>query len=182
MSQIRRAFTEDVGSNPLQFEYIKFPIEKVTENTKREMGITDEFIDEILAIQKDEVYAFSILALLYPNLDYKNNNFHKDHLHPETAFKSLDKETQEKFEWKTYNSILNLQMLDANENMSKQGVDLLGWVRVQTTNGDLNKFLDDHLIPNQPDKSDNGLLLVDFPTFIQNRKIILTNKLKMLLN
>ena len=182
LSQIRRAFTEDVGSNPLQFECIKFPIEKITENTKREMGITDEFIDEILAIQKDEVYAFSILALLYPNLDYKNNNFHKDHLHPETAFKSLDKETQEKFEWKTYNSILNLQMLDANENMSKQGVDLLDWVRGQTINGDLNKFLDDHLIPNQPDKSDNGLLLVDFPTFIQNRKIILANKLKMLLN
>ena len=24
-------------------------------------------------------YAFSILSILYPNLDYKNNNFHKDH-------------------------------------------------------------------------------------------------------
>jgi len=182
LSQIRRAFTENVGSTPLQFECNKFPIEKITENTKREMGITDEFIDEILAIQKDEVYAFSILALLYPNLDYKNNNFHKDHLHPETAFKSLDRDTQEKFEWKTYNSILNLQMLDANENMSKQGADLLDWVRRQSTNGDLNKFLDDHLIPNQPDKSDNGLQLIDFPNFIQSRKLILTNKLKMLLN
>ena len=27
------------------------------------------------------------MALLAPNLDYKNGDFNKDHLHPESAFK-----------------------------------------------------------------------------------------------
>jgi hypothetical protein len=146
------------------------------------MGVSDEFISEILMIQKDDIYAFSILALLYPNLDYKNNNFHKDHLHPETAFKSMDKETQVKFDWKTYNSILNLQMLDANENMSKNGKDLSSWVKSQTVSRDLNNFLDDRLIPNEIDKPDNGLRLEEFPNFIQKRKVILSNKIRMLLS
>jgi hypothetical protein len=93
----------------------------------------------------------------------------------------MDKEIQEKFDWKTYNSILNLQMLDADENMSKNGEDLLSWVKGQTKNRDLNKFLDDHLIPNQSDKPDNGLRLEDFPSFVQNRKVILAGRLKALL-
>jgi uncharacterized protein with ParB-like and HNH nuclease domain len=181
LSQIRRAFTDDVVKDPIQLNYSEFPIEKITENTKREMGISDEFISEILSIQKDDIYAFSILALLYPNLDYKNNNFHKDHLHPETAFKSLSKENQVNFDWKIYNSILNLQMLDANENMSKNGKDLLNWVKSQTLNRDLNKFLEDRLIPNEINCPDNGLRLGDFPVFIQKRKLILENHLKMLL-
>ena len=182
LSQIRRAFTEDVVTNPLQLDCNEFPIGKITENTKREMGVSDEFISEILMIQKDDIYAFSILALLYPNLDYKNNNFHKDHLHPETAFKSMDKETQVKFDWKTYNSILNLQMLDAHENMSKNGKDLSSWVKSQTVSRDLNNFLDDRLIPNEIDKPDNGLRLEEFPNFIQKRKVILSNKIRMLLS
>ena len=181
LSQIRRAFTDDVAINPLQFECNEFPLERITANTKREMGISDEFIDEILSIQKDDIYTFSILALLYPNLDYKNNNFHKDHLHPEIAFKSLDKETQEKYDWKAYNSILNLQMLDANENMSKNDQDLITWVKEQTKGRDLNKFLEDRLIPIQSDKPDNGLRLEDFPSFIQKRRSILSNRLKIIL-
>jgi hypothetical protein len=181
LSQIRRAFTDDVVIDPIQLNCSEFPIEKITENTKREMGISDEFISEILSIQKDDIYAFSILALLYPNLDYKNNNFHKDHLHPEAAFKSLSNENQLNFDWKTYNSILNLQMLDANENMSKNGKDLLSWVKSQTVNRDLSKFLEDRLIPNEIDSPDNGLRLEDFINFVNKRKLILANQLKVLL-
>ena len=88
---------------------------------------------------------------------------------------------QIKFDWKTYNSILNLQMLDANENMSKNGKDLLSWVMSQSLNRDLNKFLEDRLIPNEINSPDNGLRLEDFPIFIQKRKLILANHIRMLL-
>jgi hypothetical protein len=62
---------------------------------------------------------FPLLALLHPNLDYKNNNFHQDHLHPAEEFVQLSDTDKVVYGWRFYNSICNLQMLDDNENMSK---------------------------------------------------------------
>lgn len=122
------------------------------------------------------MYAFSILALLYPHLDYKNNNFHKDHLHPENKYNTLNDGDKQKYGWTTYNSILNLQMLDANENMSKQDFDLLNWVEIQTKNQDRLVFLNNHLIPN------HNLKIEDFGSFIEARKSILAPILKAILS
>ena len=72
-------------------------------------------------------------------------------------------------------------MLDANENMSKNGKDLLSWVKSQTLNRDLSKFLEDRLIPNEINSPDNGLSLEEFPNFIQKRKLILANQIRVLL-
>ena len=66
--------------------------------------------------------------MLYPNLDYKNNNFHQDHLHPASKYDSLSQDDKDKYGWNIYNSILNLQMLGANENESKNNSDLKDWV------------------------------------------------------
>jgi uncharacterized protein with ParB-like and HNH nuclease domain len=178
LSQIRKAFTSDVITNPNEFKSDLFPIQSIYENTKREMGVTDEFIEEILKTQKDDVYAFSILALLYPNLDYKNNNFHKDHLHPEESFKSLNQDLKDKYGWKTYNSILNLQMLDANENMAKNDKDLISWVKSETKGIDVDKFLNNHLIPYDKNDESYGLHLNNFEWFIEERRKSLAAKLK----
>lgn len=136
----------------------------------------DDFIEELLNNQKDQRYTFSILAMLYPNLDYRNNNFHQDHLHPAALFEELKPEIKEKYDWRTYNSILNLQMLDANENESKNAKPLLEWVNEQTINSDRAKFLENHLIP------DVDLSLDNFANFIEERKVLLVNKLKALIN
>lgn len=176
LSQIRKAFTNDVAKTAIEFDSPVFPVNSINENTKRDTGITDEFIADILLTQKDDMYAFSILALLYPNLDYKNNNFHKDHMHPENTFSDISAEDYEKYGWETYNSIANLQMLDANENMSKQHADLLSWVDAQTKNQDRPTFLKNHLIPG------TSLGIVDFGEFIEARKLILTDKLKQILS
>ena len=176
LSQIRRAFTSDVTKAAIEFDTPKFPIDSINSNTKRDTGITDEFIYDILLTQKDDMYAFSILALLYPNLDYKNNNFHKDHLHPENKYDTLNNGDKDKYGWTTYNSILNLQMLDANENMSKQNVDLLNWVEIQTKSQDRSLFLSNHLIP------DHSLKIDDFGSFIEARRPILVDRLKNILS
>lgn len=175
LSQIRKAFTSDVSKVAIEFDTPNFPIKSINENTKRDMGITDEFIIDILLTQKDDIYAFSILALLYPNLDYKNNNFHKDHMHPENKFCEISVADREKYGWPIYNSIFNLQMLDANENMSKQDVDLLSWVNLQINNRDRTAFLKSHLIPDVSFKID------DFGVFIEARKVILIDQLKQVL-
>lgn len=172
LSQIRKAFTEDISKSAININSDVFPSERINSEIKKEIGVTDEFIDDLLLTQKDDKYAFSILALLYPNLDYRNNNFHKDHLHPANKFESLSTENKTKYGWIAYNSILNLQMLDANENESKGNKDLVLWVREQTQPNNQKGFLENHLIP------DVSLDISDFDAFIQQRKIELSKKLR----
>ena len=126
--------------------------------------------------QKDNQYAFSILSLLYPDLDYKNNNFHKDHTHPASTFGELRDSDKEKHGWEVYNSIFNLQMLDANENMSKQDMALEAWVDKETNKNTRTQFLNSHLIP------DVSLKLENFNEYYEKRKTLLMVKLKTLLN
>jgi len=175
LSQIRKAFTSDIIKNFIEFEMLSFPVSEINSNIKRDIAISTEFVDDVLSTQKDDVYAFSILSILYPNIDYKNNNFHKDHLHPESKFNELVDTDKEKYGWWTYNSILNIQMLDANENMSKQDVDLLTWVAKEIETKEKISFLENHIIP------DKSLKLEDFSLFIEARKILLREKLMMLL-
>lgn len=175
LSQIRRAFTSDISQTAIEFAAPIFPVESINKNIRRDTGITDEFISDILLTQKNDAYAFSILALLYPNLDYKNNNFHKDHMHPENSYKALSEDDVEHYGWKTYNSILNLQMLDANENMSKQHLDLLAWTEKEVKSQDRRRFLDSHLIP------DVSLALDNFGAFIEARQNALTIQLRSIL-
>ena len=121
-------------------------------------------------------YAFSILSLLYPNLDYKNNNFHKDHVHPASTYKKLSEENKEKYGWHTFNSIYNLQMLDANENMSKNDLSLKEWVEKETNEDNKEQFLNLHIVPNI------DFSLENFSEYIEKRKSILMERLKTLLN
>jgi len=173
LSQIRRAFTSNLSVNPIEFDTPTFPNQRIYENIKMELGISDEFIDGILGLQKDDMYTFSVLALLYPHLDYKNNNFHKDHLHPKSQFES---DSGNLISPTIYNSIVNLQMLDANENMSKNDLRLSEWVNAQTSTENREKFLENHLIPN---------VELDFSNaehFFDTRKLLLASKLKEVLN
>ena len=175
LTQIRKAFSSDIKKNKIDSIITSFPIDSILKSIKKDTTVGDDFIEELLYSQKDDQYTFSTLSLLYPNLDYKNNNFHKDHTHPEASYGKLPTELQEKYGWWTYNSIYNLQMLDANENMSKQDKSLNTWVEEQTQNSDRDKFLENHLIPSV------NLELSNFEEYYNERKILLMKKLKEIL-
>ena len=129
-----------------------------------------------MSTQKDNCYAFTILSLLYPHLDYKNNDFHKDHIHPESKYKCLKEDLKERYPFKVYNSILNLQMLDKNENESKGDLLLSDWVNKECCDPDKKEdFLKQHLIPNV------DLSLENFGEYIQERRKLLKAKLKDIL-
>ena len=148
-----------------------FPADQIS-NELGHYNISDEIIRELLNTQYNDRYAFSILALLYPNLDYRNNNFHKDHLHP--ASKWLKNNSDHS--WEVHNSILNLQMLDANENQSKNDKDLIDWVNRELAKGkDRSQFYDSHLIP------DVNLSYSSFNDFIGAREEMLMDKLRSIL-
>lgn len=185
LSQIRNAFTDDFNKYKINDNLDIFPSELISKKIKKDTSISDDFIEELLCTQKDNKYAFSILSLLYPNLDYKNNDFHKDHLHPISKFKkknitklNVNEDIKEEYyrDIDFNNGLYNLQMLDANENMSKNDLNLKEWVEIETKNRDKKQFLDNHLIP------DVDLSFENFQEFIDKREVILIEKLKTVLN
>ncbi|UNU73920.1 DUF262 domain-containing protein [Moraxella nasovis] len=171
LSQIRKVFSNDVVKEPIKLDIDIFPKIQMLDSIRKDMVID---YDNILNIQYEDKYAFSILSLLYPNLDYKNNNFHKDHLHPETSYELLSDDLKEKYSREVYNSIINLQMLGANENSSKQNKELAEWVSQETQTKNKEEFLDNHLIP------DIDLSLMNFDVFVEKRKALIIKKLKEL--
>lgn len=175
LSQMRKTFTENITELKIKDNINLFPIGSIFKHVKKNIAVSDEFIEEILLTQMENKYTFSILSLLYPNLDYKNNNFHKDHIHPISSFKLLSSLDKEKYGWDVYNSIYNLQMLDANENMSKNKLDLKQWVEKETNDRSREAFLKMHIIP------DVGLGLENFEEYLQTRKEILVDKIQTLL-
>ena len=89
LSAIRRAFVgEEFGSRYVSESATSFPIAEIAtmlKGQRRDPEITEEFINSLLFTQRDDKQAFTILALLRPDLDFKNH-FHLDHLHPRIPF------------------------------------------------------------------------------------------------
>ena len=181
---IRNVFTKNVIDNPINLSIQEFPKNEIIDKLKgttKDMNMDDDYIENLLFSQKDDNITFTILSILYPNLDYKNGCFHKDHIHPISWFKedilkskNIDDNKLDIYLNKdNYNSILNLQMLDATENQSKQDKSLKSWVEEESKkqNITVEKFCENHLIPNILD-------FEDFDKFIYERKNMLINKLK----
>ncbi|EAJ3726657.1 DUF262 domain-containing protein [Campylobacter coli] len=183
LSNMRKAFIKDFKQNQnsgfFDREIELFPLEEIEKEAKYIQTIDEEYLENNIGEwRKNSSATFAVLSLLYPNLDYKNNNFHKDHLHPESAYKEykkLYKATDNCISFDIYDSLPNLQMLDANENKSKNNKPLEQWVN-EKCNGNRKEFLEKHLIP------DVDLSLKNFNNFIEERKKIIIDKLKSILN
>jgi uncharacterized protein with ParB-like and HNH nuclease domain len=141
-----------------------FPAKEIAKRlskTRKSITMDEESIHNLLHTTYEDRYAFPILALLYPHLDYKNNDFNKDHIFPVSHFsnKNLKKVginlNQESGEYYTeswcYNGIVNLQMLDSNENKSKGGKTFEEWTK--TNKVDFEK----QILPN----------ITDFEKFVE---------------
>ena len=165
--QMRQKFTVSFDDRFLDDGVVSFPIDDLL----RGHPVAEETVLELLTLQKDDGYSFSVLALLYPNLEYRYNDFHKDHLHSSSAFdETLG------VEWRRYNSIVNLQLLDSRENESKQDKSLDKWVAERCADQNRRDFLDRHLIP------DIDLSREHVKDFLDTRETLLKEKLYALLN
>ena len=191
LTAIRKAFFGDDFGKPYVSPDIQlFPDETVGAILRaqgKDPQITDEFIDSLLYTEYEDRQAFTILALLAPNLDYKNGDFHIDHLHPQKAFgnKALraanvaSGDLEFYADPKHWNSILNLRHLDANENQSKQGSTLSDWAsnEAKRQKVSLAKFCTDRQLPDDP----SLLEFARFRDFITARRRILGERLRKLL-
>ena len=53
--------------------------------SKKSLYITEIELDKLLTYRKG-ISSFFVLSLLYPNLKYKEVQFHQDHIHPASKF------------------------------------------------------------------------------------------------
>jgi uncharacterized protein with ParB-like and HNH nuclease domain len=119
-------------------------IAKKLSKTRKSITMDDEAIENLLETTYEDRYAFPILALLYPHLDYKNNDFNKDHVFPKSHFKTknikkqgIDLKQESGYYYTEswcFNGIVNLQMLDSNENKSKSNKAFEEWARTSKVN------------------------------------------------
>jgi uncharacterized protein with ParB-like and HNH nuclease domain len=186
LSKIRTVFTDDITKSKIKDSITSFPYDSIVKELKgttKDITFDEDYIDKLLLTQKDDSLAFSILAILYPNLDYRNGDFHKDHIFADSFFtrKKLkllgiqDDKMEFYLNSENYNSILNLQLLDSNENKSKQNNNLKDWVIKESKNKNVTQkeFCERHLFPEIFD-------INDFPKFIKVRRNELKEILKKL--
>ncbi|WRC56641.1 DUF262 domain-containing protein [Helicobacter pylori] len=95
------------------------------------LKITNDAIEEMMC-SSSHAQVFSILQILYPNLNCKTTTFHIDHIYPKSKFKKnkkLDKDFHE-----CENHLFNLQLLEGAENSAKKDKDPEVWLKEEYKN------------------------------------------------
>lgn len=87
------------------------------------LKITNDAIEEMMC-SSSHALVFSILRILYPNLNYKTTTFHIDHIYPKSKF---NKENKKLYECR--DRLYNLQLLEGQENSTKKDKDPEVWLK-----------------------------------------------------
>ena len=168
----------------LRSEPGSFPLESIREKFKRttkSLLFTKDDIDSLLESRYGQSYTFSVLALLYPTLDFRNT-FHIDHIHPRSLFTktSLIKRgvTDDDLDSFLANVDLlpNLQLLEGIPNQEKNDAEFKDWFNsVYKTEQTRHSYKEKNYIPAL------DLDLTNFRQFFAERRSLLANQLGSLL-
>ncbi len=108
--------------------------QKLAKHEKNPLEITNKIIEEkVLYSQYGDSQVFPILQILYPNLNYKTNTFHIDHIYPSSKFNEENKKLNKDF-YKWGNYLFNLQLLEGAENKVKKNKDPESWLKEKYKN------------------------------------------------
>lgn len=153
----------------------KFPFVKIIEEFKNSTinyTFDDDSLNALLKAQKDTREADCILGLLYPGMDYYNQNYHADHLHPKSRINKIAAlmDTIEKRDFvkdrENWNSVVNLQLLEGGSNSAKNDMPLKQWAKTR------NKANADLYLPQETSLDEEN-----FVQFIKDRKKVLKEKI-----
>ena len=161
-----------------------FPFEKIILKLKgsaKAISFDGDEIENLLYYQYAQAYTYSVLAFIYPTLDFKNK-FHQDHIFPKKLFtaKRLEKrgigEEDIEFYLNNYNCLANIQLLEGVSNQEKSGTDFDVWIKEKYPNKDDRKaYMERNYIP------DVDLSLENFKEFIEKREKLIVSKFEDLL-
>jgi uncharacterized protein with ParB-like and HNH nuclease domain len=136
----------------------------------KRISITKDDISGFLEYRKGS-QTFLILSALYPHFKLDQIEFHQDHMHPQSKFKTktlsnMDLHDDEIDDWIDMKDQLpNLQLLKGTENKGKQAKPLAQWVNEEVTNEGI-------YIPSR-----QSLAFKEFKDFFEKRKNLLEKKL-----
>jgi hypothetical protein len=184
---LRNAFRieikHDNGEVEYKAKYLSFSFDvllKLNLPSRKSLYISDTVLDKFLTYKKS-ASSFFVLTLIYPNLRYKEVQFHQDHIHP---FANFNKETFDKFllseeqrkEWLDYRDMIpNLQLLEGRLNESKNATEFKVWIGQKDKN-ERDLFFLSNYIP-----LENDLEFISFMHFFELRKTMLKAELKKVL-
>jgi uncharacterized protein with ParB-like and HNH nuclease domain len=163
----------------------EFPVTAIADSlkgTSRPVRFDEEEIWDLLSYQYGGRYTFLVLALLYPDLDFRNQ-FHQDHIFPRSFFTSRKKllskgirEDSHQFYLENHNYVANLQLLEGVPNQEKSNKDFLDWLKTNhATAPSLADYGARHYIPGV------DLSFANFEEFFTSREHIMFDELKKLL-
>ena len=162
-----------------------FPLDEIIRKLKgspKAISFDDDEIDNLLYYQYAQAYTYSVLAFIYPSLDFRNK-FHQDHIFPKKLFtvKKLRKrginEEDIEFYLENYNYLANLQLLEGIPNQEKSGTDFDVWIKKKYPDkNDRKAYMERNYIP------DVELSLENFREFIEEREKLIVSAFKNLLD
>lgn len=143
-------------------------------DANKALKVTHEDVDDLLTLQYGNPAILPILQLLYPNLNYKTNTFHIDHIYPKSKFTQKNSSLNSIF-LNDKNYLFNLQLLEGAENISKKDLDPNIWVNAYFDNDvkKINEYKKTNYIDLQC-----TLQWDDFKTFKEKRNEELRRALK----
>lgn len=173
---IRDTITTCPGNN--------FPDDEINDRLKatgKAISFDEEDIEHLLSYKYSKPHTHSVLALIYPTLDFKNK-FHQDHIFPKRFFK---KTTLKKlgipsddidYFMDNYNRIANLQLIEGIKNQEKSSKEFIDWIKETYSDEDEKKeYMKRHYIPNV------DLQLLNFKEFIEKREELILEEFTKLL-
>ncbi|WP_318458684.1 DUF262 domain-containing protein [Photobacterium leiognathi] len=164
----------------------RFPLHEIIEHYRgrnKSISFNEDDIESILDLSYGKAKTYCALSLLYPGLNY-SFKYHQDHIHPQSFFnkKVLRKngfsEDIIDIYLNNYNSLANLQLLQATQNIEKSDKPFVSWLeQTYLTQAERESYLmQNHITPNQ------SLEFSEFINFIQIRRKTLKHKLMSLLD
>ena len=133
-----------------QYKNKEFPYQKLNEKLSVLSTFSGEEInDSLLCTKYGTKYSYLLLALLYPNRNWLGKKYAEDHIFPQSEFtrpKLLRRGySEEKIQsyLSNYNTLVNLELLEENENKAKNAKPFDEWIKSRDDN-----FKERHLIPN----------------------------------
>jgi len=136
-----------------QFE--QFPLDELKEkfSEPRSLLFNDKYIDYVFSHSYKEKYSFSILALFYPNKNFKDQ-FHLDHIYPVSIFTDaklkalgVSNPATRKLYIEQCNQIPNLQLLDDLVNQEKSEKMPEDWLKTFKSDERRSAYKNEHFIP-----------------------------------
>ena len=152
----------------------RFPLPEIIahyKGSRKSISFTEDDIENLLDLQYGKARTYCALSLLYPGLN-QAFKYHQDHLHPKALFHrrnlrkmALSHEQVNEYE-KFCNSLANLQLLQANQNIEKSDKPFADWLtQAHPEQSGRDSFLMQHYI-----STDESLAFEDFLAFVMNRR------------